>query len=554
MSEQLPEDSSSDNKDERRDEKQNAQPETLNTAAAPPFVNIPRQNSKIPFEADKKDGVFALFAFVLGFFFARWVLFSWQGWGVTAFTIGYCGAVILYLIKKGMHITSAGWFWCAVVALSGLSYTAFSDSGLEPWRSFFLLCSAMYFVISATGRPLLSKTSNWLLLDGINAMFVIPFQNFGCQYKSLSALGGKKRGGSRQIFSIVLGLILAFIVLAMVFPLLMRADSGGFYKITSRITDFFQWINDATLFLEIILAIPIAAYLFGLIAGCAHKRGCQTIKIDYAQKTVSSFRVLPMTTIFTVLALVCGLYIVFIGSQAPYFFSAFAGVRPEGFMVYSEYARSGFFELCEIAAINLSVLTAANIFSKKPRHDSRTLKIFNSLLSLLTLLLIATALSKMALYIGVYGLSVRRVLPCMFMIFLAVVCGGVIAMQKWQFSIMRLSALVGAVMFCALCLCNPDGYVARYNADRYLSGTLYDFDVDILNRSGSAGVDPAIEVFNKTTDEGLKAELSHYLDDMRKMTGQDIGKAQDNLQNANARRKIAEFIAHNPAGLPENII
>jgi|AGTN01.1.fsa_nt_gi hypothetical protein len=63
-----------------------------------------RAYAKEPFEADRMDGIFALFAFVLGFYFARWVLFSWQGWGVTLFTLGFCGAVTAYLLKKrGAH-------------------------------------------------------------------------------------------------------------------------------------------------------------------------------------------------------------------------------------------------------------------------------------------------------------------------------------------------------------------------------------------------------------------------------------------------------------------
>jgi hypothetical protein len=75
------------------------------------------------------------------------------------------------------------------------------------------------------------------------------------------------------------------------------------------------------------------------------------------------------------------------------------------------------------------------------------LKILNSLLAVLTLVLIATAFSKMALYIGAYGLSMRRLLPCVFMIFMAVICGGSFALQKWQFSITRLAVGTGIIMF-----------------------------------------------------------------------------------------------------------
>jgi hypothetical protein len=115
------------------------------------------------------------------------------------------------------------------------------------------------------------------------------------------------------------------------------------------------------------------------------------------------------------------------------------------------------------------------------------LKGLNILLALLTLLLIATAFSKMAMYIGVYGLSIRRLLPCVFMAFLALVCGGVVALQKWEFSIMRFSVSAGAVMLCACCLLNP--VVLWRDTSRQVSvGKLKNFDTAILYKAGSAGV------------------------------------------------------------------
>lgn len=495
------------------------------------------------FEADRKDVIFALFTFVMGFLFARWVMFSWQGWGVTVFTIGYCFAITMYLMKRGVSIPRAGWFWLSVVVLIGTSYSFYTNNGLEPWRSLFLFCAAVYFVISATGQLILGNTSNWILLDGINGLFIIPFKNFGCQYKSLSFAEYKRKGEGRHILSIALGLLLALLVAGMVLPLLMRADGGGFSRIASGIIEYYRWVQNQfmDLILDGILAVPIAAYLFGLVAGCAHKRGCQTFKREGIQYGMESVRVLAVATVYTLLGLICCLYVVFIGSQLPYFFSAFAGQRPEGWQIYSEYARSGFFELCQIAAINLSLLTLANLLCKKTQGENRVLKILNGLLSLLTLLLIATAFSKMALYIGVYGLSMRRLLPCLFMVFLAVVCGGVIALQKRQFSIVRLSIFLGALMLCALCLLNPDGFVARYNADRYLSGTLNSFDVEILYRSGPAGVDPALKVYAQTKDEGLKAELKDYIYDQQQKSAKSLGEAQDSLQNMRVRQKTAEF-------------
>jgi len=503
---------------------------------------VPLQEVKEPFRADPVDAAFALFAFVLGFFFARWVLPYWQGWGVTVFTLGYCGSVVVYLWRKGQRFSRASWFWLGVVILTGLSFSLWNNYSLEPWRNLLLFCSAVYWVISATNVLALGKTSNWLVLDGLNALFGIPFKNFGTQYKSL-ALYNKSKDGGKQLLSIGLGLLLTLIVGAAVFPLLRAADSGGFAQLTDGLVKFLPQGEMAELIVQGILAIPIAAYIFGLVAGSTHKRGCVMFPQEKMEKSTVAMRVLPLATIYTLLGLLCTLYVVFIGSQLPYFFSAFAGERPEGWLVYSEYARRGFFELCGIAFINLTVLTAVNCLGQRKAHDSTVLKILNILLAVLTLVLIATAMSKMALYIGAYGLSVQRLLPCVFMIFLAVVYGGVIALQKWNFSIVRLAAVTGVVMLCTLCLADPDGLVARYNAQRYLAGTLSNFDVSILYRSGPAGVEPALQVYAQTKDQDLLFELQQYLDYQQKRAAKSLGTSRDNWQNICARQKIAGFAA-----------
>lgn len=502
---------------------------------------------KEPFIADRMDSIFAIFAFVLGFFFIRWVLFSWQGWGVSVFTISYCLTVTIYLTKKGAVIPRSAYFWLAAVLVTGISFTIYKNNGFEPWRNLFLFSAAVYYVICAAGRLILNNTGNWLFLDGINGLFVIPFKNFGCQYKSLSSPRNIKRSVGKRILSIVLGLLLALLVAGMVMPLLMRADSGGFYKISKGIFEYYRWVQNqfAELIINFILSIPVAAYIFGLVAGCAHNRGCSTFKREDIQYTIGSVRLLTPATVYTMLGLICSLYLLFIGSQLPYLFSAFSGVMPEGWQVYSEYARSGFFELCQIAAINLSLLALANLFCKKPQGRNYAIKILNILLSALTLLLIATAFSKMALYIGAYGLSIRRLLPCLFMVFLGVIFVGVIVLQKRQFSIVRLSAYVGTVMLCILCLINPDGIVAGYNADRYLSGTLENFDVKILYQSGPAGIDPALKVFAQTGDEELKAELRAYIYEQRRESMSTFGKTRDSLQNMLVRQRTEEFAGHN---------
>jgi hypothetical protein len=90
-------------------------------------------------------------------------------------------------------------------------------------------------------------------------------------------------------------------------------------------------------------------------------------------------------------------------------------------------------------------------------------------------------------------------------------------------------------------LLNPDGLVAEYNANRYLSGTLNSFDVEILYRSGPAGINPALKVYKQTKDAGLKTELKAYIYEQQRESMKYLGKARDSLENMLSRQKTAEF-------------
>jgi hypothetical protein len=259
-------------------------PAMTGNEAAWPLGEQALKKRKAPFAADRWDSYFALFAFVLGFLYARWVLFAWQGWGVTLFTLLFCGSVLLYLQKKGVRLPKAGWLWLAVVLLLGLSFSLWSNNGLVLWPGLLLFCSAVYWILCANGLLMQGKTGDLLLLDGYNALIVIPFGNFGCQYRGLALLGSNKLNRGRHIFSIALGLLLAFIVAAMVFPLLLAADSGGFAQLINSILKGFQGFGYKfwEIFWQLLLAIPIAAYMFGLVAGSAHKRGTDLFAKDSA--------------------------------------------------------------------------------------------------------------------------------------------------------------------------------------------------------------------------------------------------------------------------------
>jgi hypothetical protein len=480
--------------------------EQTNETAQPYYYPPVIQKRENSFKPDMLDFLFALAVLALGFLFSRWVLFRWQGWGVAVFTTAYLLTVTMYFVKKGVFTQSVEvWFWMVITWATGLSYALWDNAGFEIIRVLFLFKAAVYYAIIASNRTILGKTSNYLLMDGINAIIILPFRNIINQYVSFSVPG--KTG---KLLPGLLGAAMATILALILVPMLARADSGGF-KVILEVLGFISWDSFVEFLFYAFFAIPCAAYIYGLISGAIHGKGTDIMKREPMERAAAALRFLHPTTVFVVLGTVCVIYTVFILSQLPYFFSAFTGNRPDGWLVYSLYARQGFFELCGIAAINLAILTTSNLTCKKQRPDSLLLRAFNVTLASITLVLITTAFSKMLLYIDAYGLTMIRLLPCVFMVLLAAVFIALIVLQKWNFSIVRFALIFGAVTICVLCLSNPDAIVVRYNADRYLSGTLNEFDTSILYRARTAGIQPAIKVYERTQDEALKRRISTYL-------------------------------------------
>lgn len=492
------------------------------------------------FSAGPIDGVMALFALVLGYFFWRWVEGSAAGWGTAAFTLAYLCSVLTYLRFKGVRISRESWFWFAVTLVTGLSFALWDANSLAPLKTMFLFLAAVYWVMSATSTQLFGRTGDYLLLDGVNAVFVIPLANFLKQFQALSGLLVARQSRAGKVLAVALGAALALVVAAVVTPMLLSADSGGFSGLVDSLARRFspEWTEVLDFLLRCVLAVPTGAYIFGLVSGCA--AGCVpgVRTREKAVMAAASVRIVHLATVLTALGLTCALYAVFILSQLPYFFSAFSGKIPPGWLSYAEYARRGFFDLCGIAFINLVLLAASNLLCRVTRAASAALRALNAALSLATLVLIATALAKLALYVREYGLTVQRILPSVFMVFLTVVFLAVIALQRVEFSAFRLAAVAGVALLAAVCLADPDTLTVRYNTARYLAGTLSDYDVGVLYRSGPAGVPAAAQVYVATADDSLKQELRTYLEIQRGRLNQRKGAFRDTLQDALARKSL----------------
>lgn len=138
------------------------------------------------------------------------------------------------------------------------------------------------------------------------------------------------------------------------------------------------------------------------------------------------------------------------------------------------------------------------------------LRICNSVLSVLTLLLIATAASKMALYIQAYGLTVKRVFASVFLVWMAISFVLILIRQVRRFRLVSWMVFTGAVLYCALCVLPVEAGIDAYNQARVEAGTLRPAAQTLLDLPDGSAAEMALtgEDAMAMTDEGWKIQTA----------------------------------------------
>ncbi len=376
----------------------------------------------------------------------------------------------------------------AILAVAFAASLLVTDSGFVNFLS--LVCSASaycYFVYCAAGNRMEKGFSDCVPADLFSALLRYPFAKLGDVYRAMFSGSSK---GTKGVARVLAGLAIAVIPTAAVIGLLSYDD--GFTKLLGDAFSFLDDFSFASQFGSLIVGLFAAMYLFGLYS-CA--TGDQKKPYDLAAVRVKreKRRVIPLLTTAAALLPLCTVYVFFFVSQWDYYVSGFDGVLPEGVATYAEYARNGFFELCAVSVINFFVLIGVSLWMRRDKTVEYVfLKLANILLSLMTLVLIGTAMAKMMLYIETYGLTLKRVLASWLMILLAIVFLLIIFKQiVSRFKLISASAIAVCVMVGVLAFSNVGGRIADYNADMYLQGKHADVDVDTLYDLGEPAV-PAL--------------------------------------------------------------
>ncbi len=451
------------------------------------------------------DIVTAFGMLVCGFLYWNLINVVSLGLGVTLFTAVLCIVVIAYFRNAGLRQSKESLTLLGIIILSAASFALFDGILIKALHFIFLSLAFVYWVCLSAGTRLGNKISLYILSDMLHQLVVIPFGNFTGCFTGLKQVFVKNKKG-KNVLGGVIGILFFLPVLILVVTLLANADAA-FEGLMGRIR-FSISENVLEHIRNIILGLPVACYLYGLIYGNRYKRHVGNATVESVNEHVKAFRFAPDVTVYSALTALNLIYVVFFLAQTSYFFSAFGDSLPQA-MTYAEYARRGFFELCAVSGINLAVIAVAHLIVK--RDKVKILHGETATLCIFTLALIVTAMSKMGMYISYYGLTRLRVYTSWFMIVLLFLFVIVLFRQFKGFQGTRI-AVVGCIcLFIALAYGNVDGMIAKYNIDRYRAGTMETLDLSAISDLSDGAIPYLYELYRETDNPKMKEELKRII-------------------------------------------
>lgn len=439
---------------------------------------------KAPDTFSTLDFVFALISAVLGIAFSKFVLFNMSGFFMTAFYVVMLICAYVFIRKKDFKISASKTAFWAVMLIFTIPFSITANYFIKFLLATFLTVCGVYWVFSACKKIPFNKA---VFINAFIAIFEVPFSKFGAIYKAIFKRNSKS--GAKNLIFALIGIICAFPFTVFIGKLLMEADDN-MAKLMNNIFGNLTEKIFSNIFI-ILVGIPIAMYLFGMLY--ANTKTDSNIKPSLEENVsrgLQNSKFIPNAFTFAFVTPVCVLYALYFAIQIKYFISAFMNILPENF-TYANYARQGFFELFAVAVVNALVILCMNIFSKSENAEKNTgVKVYTVIFCIFTLVLIASALSKMVMYMNTYGLTPLRLYTSWFMVLLAL-CFIAVTIKEFapKFSIVKSCAVIFVVMFALLTFSCPDAIIAKTNIDMYKSGKTKELDAStLINLSDDAWV------------------------------------------------------------------
>ncbi|MGW6590480.1 DUF4153 domain-containing protein [Streptomyces sp. MCL20-2] len=366
--------------------------------------------------------------------------------------------------------------WTATWAVGGLALLAVPALRDAGWPTFLAVVSAF-----ALGSLALHGSRSWLgVLIGSLGLFdsVVPGIIWGVRGIRARADGSRARWGAGLRTTAVA------VVLLVVFGTLFASADAAFADLLGNL------MPDVSLGEG-----PWRIFLFALgLAGALAAAYAAAAPVRWDGITVSPGK--PRGRIEWALPLIVLnlLFAAFIALQLVVLLGGYEKVRAETGLDHAEYARQGFWQLLWATLLTLLVIALALRWAPRGGSRDRTLvRAVLGTLCVLTLVVVASALRRMDLYVDEYGLTRLRISVAAMELWLGVVLVLILAAGVFGARFLpRAIAVSAAAGVLAFGLLSPDGLIAEQNVQRYESRESAGIDIDYV-KDLSADAVPALD-------------------------------------------------------------
>lgn len=396
--------------------------------------------------------------------------FLWHGpcAGLTATVFAWYALVLAWMgpgmFEKGSSraLLAANLFLAATMALGANWY-------FRAWNLLALMVLIPVHVTAGLGsRPWWDP---WMLGERYKLLFQGLFGNLWACFAA--AVPEKRtREKPKRTMAVVLGLCGAAALVSFLIPVLVSADA-----LFAASVEALNWDISTLHFSDglqrLFWALVCSPFVFSLLYAMAHpKRLCPAEEKKGLQVDALGF--------VLALAAVDGLYLAFLAVQSAGLFGGPEYVESLG-VSYAEWARSGFFQMVGVTALNLSLALGSLGLSRREGRAWAVLRWLCGLLAGESLVLLASAAWRMTLYVSAYGLSFKRCMTYWGMVMMALfLLAGLWKALRPEFQFCKWAFPVALAGWLVINCVPVDYLVAKNQVDRYLSGESLVVSVEYL--------------------------------------------------------------------------
>ncbi|MEU5193792.1 DUF4153 domain-containing protein [Streptomyces scabiei] len=228
------------------------------------------------------------------------------------------------------------------------------------------------------------------------------------------------------------------------------------------------------------------------------------------------------------------LFAVFNAVQLAVLFGGYDAVLKKTGLTYAEYARQGFWQLLMATLLTLLVIVIALRWAPRTRPSDRTLVhgVLGTLCAL-ALVVVASAVRRMDMYVDAYGLTRLRISVLAMELWLGLVIVLIMAAGVWGARWLPRAVVAGAVAaVLAFGLASPDALIAGRNVDRYETNGRFDLP---YARGLSADAVPALDRLDEPMRSCALRDIKEELDERQHIPWYATSRGE-----AEARRILEE--------------